>query len=531
MSSNTEDDQKGPGFAANSLEAEFAFHPESRSILKHVDWDTVRSDRAEGRINEIELIRTRLASSVDAHVRLAAGALLKAGNNPLSDADYKQFRGRVNHVAVNARLDAELRSLSAEYRSQQTRVVKEPGPYDAGSPSSWIQDCFAAVDEGGILGSRVATGHEERLRRHGEDVAHALRERNAYGKSIERSYLAQHRQDDRILSDQRIATGRQELRALASGGGATFSASGAGAAAFIPPAILMDQWASYRSPHTSFVDQLNHDVALPSWGLTAYIPAWTTGTTVATHTEAASVAEGDPVSGYVSGAVVEKAGQITISQVYLDRAGPGIEGDIIAWQQLKEQLGAQVDAYAITQAIAGAQTVSNSGSFALTSASGAGGLLGDLRKAKNLTRDTAGVRIQSTHCFATGDLVDYITAYADAQGRPIFEPTFDDNLLPIRAGGDPDGEGYSGYVVSGLAPFADDSIPSVSTVNLQQIIVTRPSTILLLESAPISYLMPQGAAANLEAILGVREYVACIARYASGVAVVSGAAYAAATFA
>jgi hypothetical protein len=528
--SNKEDEKNGPEFAENSLEAEFAFHPESRSILKHVDWDTVRSDRAEGRINEIELIRTRLASSVDAHVRLAAGALVRAGNNPLSDDDYKQFRGRVNHVAVNARLDAELRELSAEYRSQQTRVVKEPGPYDAGSEHSWIQDVFATAGDGLTFG-RMATGHAERLRRHGEDVGRALQERSEYGVAIERGYLAQHRQADRMLSEQRLTTARQELRALASGGGATFSASGAGAASFIPPAILVDQWAQYRSPHTSFVDQLNHDVALPSWGMTAYIPAWTTGTTAGTHAEAAVVAEGDPVSAYVSGAVVEKAAQITASQVFIDRAGPGIEGDIIAWQQLKEQLGAQVDAYAITQAIAGAQTVSSSGAFALTTASGVGGMLGDLRKAKNLTRDAAGVRVQSTHCFATGDVVDFVSAYADAQGRPMFTPSFDDNNLPIRAGGDPDGEGYSGYVLTGLALYADDSIPTTTTANFAQIIVTRPSKILQLESAPVSYLMPQGAAANLESVLGVRQYVATIARFPSGVAVIGGAAYAAATFA
>jgi hypothetical protein len=529
MSNNKEDDQ-GPEFAENSLEAEFAFNPESRSVLKHVDWDTVRTDRAEGRVNEIELIRTRLASSVDAHIRLAAGALVKAGNKPLGHDDYKQFRGRLNHIAANARLDADFRELSEQFRSQQTRVVQEPGPYDAGSPHSWIQDVFATADDGLTFG-RMATGHAERLRRHGEDVGRAVAERSEYGVAIERSYLAQHRQADRLLSDQRIATGRQELRALASGGGASFSASGAGAASFIPPAILVDQWAQYRSPHTSFVDQLDHDVALPSWGMTVYIPAWTTGTTVGTHIEAASVAEGDPVSGYVSGGVVEKAGQITMSQVFVDRAGPGIAGDVIAWTQLKEQLGAQVDLYAIQQVLVNAQAVSNSGAFALTTASGVGGLLGDLRKAKNLTRDTAGVRVQSTHCFATGDLVDFLTAYADAQGRPVFEPCFDDNLLPIRAGGDPDGEGYSGYVVGGLALFADDQIPTTTTANFQQIIVTRPSKILQLESAPVSYLMPQGAAANLEAVMGVRQYVATVARFPSAVAVIGGAAYAAAGFA
>jgi hypothetical protein len=389
-------------------------------------------------------------------------------------------------------------------------------------------DCFAAVG-GDPISHRVATGHDERLRRHAEDVGRALQERSAYGQAIERSYLAKYRQDDRMLSHEALTRGRQELRGLATGGGATASASGGGAASFLPPAILMNAWATFRSPHTSFVDQLNHDVALPSYGGMVYIPTWTSGTTVATHTELAAVAEGDPVSGYVSGAVVEKAGMLTVSQAFIDRAGPGISGDVFAWQQLKEQLGAQVDLYAIQQALANAQAVTNAGSFALTSASGVGGLLGDLKKAKSKLTDTAGVRIRATHAFATSDLVDYATGWADAQGRPVFEPAFDDNLLPIRAGGDPDGEGYSGYVLSGLALFADDSIPVSGSDT--QVIVTRPRAILQLESAPITYLAPQGSASNLESVLGVRQYIATVPRYPSAVSVVSGAAYAAATFA
>jgi hypothetical protein len=46
--SNKEDEKTGPEFAENSLQAELAFNPESRSVLRHVDWDTVRTDRAEG---------------------------------------------------------------------------------------------------------------------------------------------------------------------------------------------------------------------------------------------------------------------------------------------------------------------------------------------------------------------------------------------------------------------------------------------------------------------------------------------------
>jgi hypothetical protein len=85
------------------------------------------------------------------------------------------------------------------------------------------------------------------------------------------------------------------------------------------------------------------------------------------------------------------------------------------------------------------------------------------------------------------------------------------------------------YVVAGLACFADDSIPNTS--GNVQIVITRPDHILLLEGAPMPYLYPESFAGNLTAVLGVRCYVATIARFPSGVAIVSGAAYAASTFA
>jgi hypothetical protein len=42
--------------------------------------------------------------------------------------------------------------------------------------------------------------------------------------------------------------------------------------------------------------------------------------------------------------------------------------------------------------------------------------------------------------------------------------------------------------------------------------------------------MPQGVAGSLEAILGVRQHVTTIAKYASGVSVIGGTAYAGAQF-
>jgi hypothetical protein len=194
-------------------------------------------------------------------------------------------------------------------------------------------------------------------------------------------------------------------------------------------------------------------------------------------------------------------------------------------------LDSQVDHYAIQQALAGAQTVTNSGTFALANGAtaGVGGFFKDLKTAKNLIHDQAGVRLRAMHMFAPGDLVDFISAWSDASGRPVIVPSFDDNRSPIRSVGDQGAEGYSGYVLVGCAVFANDNIPA-SGANAQ-IIVTAPSHILLLEGAPITQWYPPTYAGNLEAVRGVRSYIAVVARFPSGVAAISGAAYAAAQFA
>jgi hypothetical protein len=318
-----------------------------------------------------------------------------------------------------------------------------------------------------------------------------------------------------------------EERALTTGGGITASASGGGGAAFVLPAILLKSWAEYRSPYRAFADQCQPQ-EMPTWGMELYVPIVTTGTSVTTQTEGSTVSESSPVAALTNGAVVTKAGQVVLTQQWLDRAGSGIDGDVVLFEQLRNQLDAQIDAYAIAQAIAKAQTVSNTGSFALTGTSGVGGFLADLKSAKKKLTDTAGVRLRGTHAFATSDFCDYIAAYADAQGRPVFSPTLDDNRLPIRSVGDPLAEGFTGYILDGLCLFADDSIANSGSNT--QIIVARPDTVLLYEGSPIPYCSPPTVAGSLEAVLGVRAYTATIPLYPEGVATISGKAYEASQF-
>jgi hypothetical protein len=195
----------------------------------------------------------------------------------------------------------------------------------------------------------------------------------------------------------------------------------------------------------------------------------------------------------------------------LTESAQGIQGDQVLFRQIKEQSDAAIDSYAIAQALPGASTVSNTGAtFAFgTTTGGSGGFLADIVKSKAKLTDTAGVRLRATHLHAASDFVDFLQSWCDTTGRPVFPPALDDHRLPLRDANDDDAQGYSGYVLSGLALSGDDNIPP-SCSNLQ-IIISRPETSLLGESAPMMVVSPEGAAGNLEAILSWRVYTATIA--------------------
>jgi hypothetical protein len=78
----------------------------------------------------------------------------------------------------------------------------------------------------------------------------------------------------------------------------------------------------------------------------------------------------------------------------------------------------------------------------------------------------------------------------------------------------------------GLAWFADDSIPTLGTSATTQVIVARPSTIVVWEGAPIPVIAPEPGAATLSVIVWLRAYVAAIPRYPRAISSISGSAYA-----
>ena len=500
--------------------------------------EMVMSERAQYRADQIDLIRTKLATSTDGHLDRAADLLLQTPGGVtarMPDIEFAQFRRSVGQATQHATLSRELAGLESEYRSRVT--IAEVDPYAEGSPHSWLVDTLTEQGDGGMsLARNDDGGRADRLQRHGSLVVRSLERNDEYGQAITRSLEAAHRplqnRADHPESVGARKMARDELRAISTGGGITASASGGGAAAFVTPAILLKAFSTYRSPFASFISQLDDSLPLPAYGLEVAVPQITGPAQVSTTTENQGTPETDPTFGLLTSTVAERSGQITISQAILDRVGPGIAGDMVMYRQLREQLDASFDLYALTTALTNAQNVTGISSFTVSGTSGVGGFTGDLRKAKRLLTNTAGVRLRATHAFAPDDLIDYVLAWGDAQGRPIATPNFDDSRAPIKSAGDSTAQGYSGMVLSGLALFGDSNIPNYGTTSQEQIVVCRGDSVYWLPGAPIFMTMPSGSSASfLDAIVAVRSYAACIPKWPTGIAAITGTGYTASTFA
>ena len=509
---------------------------ENRSVLNG-DGIAASNERkrlkAELNASTSEVIRDRIKDARDGAVDNAIQRLAAGDGGYMAEADWTAFLKTTRSLANLDQLHESLGQVQQRYATS-AQVLREPGPYEQDSPNSWVMDSLAVAGR-----DSNDPAAEARLCRHSQDVVREIRVASAYGQTAEKMILGLYRSID-SHDDERRA--REELRTLTAGGGMT-AAAASGGAAFVQPAFLMSQWAAYRSPYRAFADQCQ-PVTLPSYGLNLYLPVFATGTSVTTESEGNATADNDPSAVLAASPIVEKTGQVTLTQQFWDRIGVGIAADVLLFAQLKEQMDAQVDNFAVTQAIAASQTVLNTGTFALATASGEGGFLKDLKAAKSKMTDTSGVRLRATHLFAASDFADYLAALANADGLPIFQPTLNVDGLDPHAQGDPMAEGFTGYTIAGLAMYADDNIPT-SGSNLQ-LVVARPSTVLLAEGAPMPFMFSEGAGSLtsgggswsvtnpgglLERVVGIKQYVACIARFPSGVSTISGAAYSSTTFA
>lgn len=442
--------------------------------------------------------------------------------------------------AERQRTLAEARQIVAPVEPALTTQVDEPRVYGKRSRNSWFHDQHILVNSSPMdprrleaqarqmewshqverelaNGSKAAAGIEKQIRS----------EMRRQGEQSVEGKLAEFRERGRTAMESKV-----EQRGITTGGGATASAAGGGAAAFVSPVIFIDEYAPYREAGRAFVNQLHHQ-PLPDYGMELYLPFVSGPAAVAAQTEGSAVQETDPTMGYLSGSVGTEAGQVTVSQQSLDRTGPGFAFDKLIFDQLSRDYDPKLDVYALSQVLAVATSQSYTGTFAVSTASGVGGFLGQVNGAISTINTAPGTFLNPTCAFMIPSRWQYIAAWADAEGRQLIVP---ERYGPFNASGTAaaDGapviEGYTGYSFAGLPVFKDANIPLLGTTTTDQVIVGDLSEVYWFEGQPVDRVLPQTLAGNLQVIIQRYGYRGIIVRYPAGVVSINGSAMAAPVF-
>jgi hypothetical protein len=510
-----------------------------------------RARRHEARAKELAPIRRKLRNSAKGHARRASELVSGREDEHLPDADFRAFNNATTRLIAERDLDAQLAKLQRRHKKAAAKehraaVVNEPAPYTKKGPHSWFLDRIAHANPelGGFIAARGNFGDmspqavAERQGQHERDVRRALLKGDKYGRRIEALLREMHRQEDPSLHERKYLEGRslwqrQELRTFTTGGGATASAAGGGAAAFVAPAFVLSAFAPFRSLGRVFADQCG-TAEMPPFGMSIYIPAFTSGTVASQQVEGSGVSDATPTTFLQGSQVQTVSGEVAITQQLHDRGYTGGGSfDLVIAKQLGQQLAEKVDLFCLNQVIAGGAAVSGASSWA-PATQGIAPLYTDIAKGREVLTDTAGVRLRPTHFFSTSDFYSYTTRQVDATTfRPWVVPSFAPGF-PIATGADdglqsdqikPKWSRFTGTVLpGGVLWFTDDVIPATGS-NTQLIVSAPDESVVIVEGDPVLSVYPETFATSLTALATLRSYVAVITRHAQGTAVITGNAY------
>lgn len=456
---------------------------------------------------------------------------------------------RIKEEDAKAQRSAEINSarlrMEENLRSTGTsaEVVDEPKVYGEGSPNSYFADLIRSSNPS-WAGHKAAV---ERMSKYESQVATEVVLGTKEGRRVEDSIKQTRRDAGRTGVEESLA----ELRSLGNAGAANgaetraMSAASNSGGSFVTPVYLVQDWAPYRLPGRAFIDACNKQI-MPDYGMQILIPAVQSNVGVGLQETAAGVNENslvtetDPTSGYLSANLQTEAGQITVSQQLLDRAGPNFAFDRMLFDQLTREYNRQVDIFTLLAALSGAGSVAftNAGAyFQLTGQStGAGGggeagasgattgnFLNAVTTAKAKVRTAAGVVMDPTHLFVHPETLEQMEASVDTTGRPLMVPNYAGPYNAAVAGSS-DGrtgfEGDSGYRFGALPTFQDLNIPAVGGNGTA--IVGALEEVYVWESTPTPRVLPQTYGQNLSVLLQLYGYIAVIPRYPTAVQAISG---------
>ena len=402
-------------------------------------------------------------------------------------------------------------------------VRSEPTVYGEGSPNSFFADFVRSRDP-------QWKGHDEarkRMAQYATEVSADIR-KNPNGPEALRArttVLDSYRENGSRGADAAL----NELRTRADAETRAMDTGSTSGGSFVTPQYFVSDYAAYRQFGRPFVDAANKQ-SLPDYGMEVYIPAVSNAAGVGSqNSQNTGIDETDPTALYLSSALNTLAGQVTVSQQLLDRAGPNFAFDKMVFDQLNRAYAVSADQYVLTQAIATAGTItatastfaangvlppansasSNNASFAPYAFSKVG-------QAKAATVNGAGTVLPATHAFFTPSRWEYLATETNQNGQPFVQPNYAGVFQAIAAGsaGQPMVEGDTGYKLSGLSVFEDGNIPNQSVASpYDQTIVAHMPEVWVWEGDLVPRTIPQTYAQDLSVLLQLYAYITCIVRY------------------
>lgn len=412
---------------------------------------------------------------------------------------------------------AEARTRILGNTVDPTLQVKEARTYDEGSPNSYLADFIWASNPQYVQHDEARS----RLNAHAAEVAGEMRDANSKeGRRAARQLREKFREGNtgRRQMDEVIDRARAFTREETRTGMDTTSGSGG---SFVTPQYFVSDYAPFRQYGRQFADAATKN-DLPDYGMTIYMPHVTNAASVAAQTQNSGVSETDPNAGYLSTNLVTNAGQVTVSQQLLDRAGPNFAFDKMVFDQLQRAYNLTLNAYVLSTAVATATSVTSSySSFAWQT------LAQKVAGGKAAIADTAGTVMPATHIWSPVSTWEWATAQIDASAGSNRAGAVPAYAGPFNAwaAGDASGaaEGDTGYRFLNLPVFEDQGIPQDGSSH-NQLLVTNQKEIWYWEGDLVMRTVPQTLAQNLSVLLQAYAYVGCIVRYPAAVQTISGSA-------
>jgi HK97 family phage major capsid protein len=449
--------------------------------------------------------RARRDASLEdaARVLRAAESNGRSAEGDLAEHAWKPYQRSLRWAEIQDDRVKRLEGVLREARATGTVSVRaEPRQYHPNSEHSWVLDS-----------ARVAAGPQcrlydealERLQRHSVEVAAETRLRSPEGERAIRSLGSARRGTDRSGYEN-------EVRALSSG-----SSSGG---SFVTPQFLFEDgvYALYNSygPALWAATTQHPD---RGYGLEVEIPTFSASVNVAATTENAAAPNSTPTAQYQTAVMSAYVGEIDISQQLLDRAsGPGIEKAL--YSQLHEGLMTAIDSATWAAASVAGASVSGGSSYS------ASVLYGDIGKASNLVRTSAGHQLPPAMILCHPSIGTYISSSCDPSGRPLSTPTAarpyqSDQPFGFDLQEQP--PGYTGRLLVDSELRYDGNIAAIGSQS--PLLVCHPKAAVTVTSEAALRAVPETFANELQVVVQLIAYFAVVILHGSAFQYVLGAAY------